>query len=119
MDGNKRVLRLVALLFALLFIAAAIVQYNDPDPFIWIMFYGIAAVACLLFFANRFPPALGFILAAIYLVSAIRVWPEQFEGVSIGSGDIENIERGREALGLLIMALVMLFLGWRSRSKNP
>ena len=118
MNGKHRTVRIVALLFALLFTSAAIVQYNDPDPIIWILFYGIAAVCCLLFFANRFPPILGLILGILYLGGAVWVWPAKFEGLGLGSGDIENIERGREALGLIIVAGVMFFLAWQSRSNR-
>lgn len=107
----------VVLIFALLFITSAILQYNDPDALLWISFYGVAAVACLLYLFNRFPPILGLILGLVYLAASIWVWPEKFEGVTIGEGDIENIERGREALGLLIVAVVMFFLAWKARKK--
>ncbi len=114
---NRSVARFLALVFALLFISAAILQYNDPDPFVWILFYAVAAISCLLFFLNRFYPILGLILGVIYLLAAFWVWPETYEGISIGSGDIENIERGREALGLLIVSVLMLFFAWQARSK--
>ena len=118
MSGNKKKVRAVALLFSLLFALAAIVQYNDPDPLIWILFYSVASITCILFYLNRFPATLGFVLGAIYLGAVIWVWPEQFEGLRIGSGDIQNIERGREALGLLIIAVVMFFLAWQARSRK-
>ena len=118
MSGKRKIMRTVALVFALLFAAAAIVQYNDPDPLVWILFYGIAAISCLLFYLNRFPSILGLILGGIYLAGVIRVWPEKFKGVSIGSGAIENIEQAREALGLLIMAMVMFFFSWKVRSNK-
>ena len=118
MSGKRKIIRTVALVFALLFAAAAIVQYNDPDPLLWILFYSIAAISCLLFYLNRFPSILGLILGGIYLAGAIWVWPEKFEGVSIGSGAIENIEQAREALGLLIMAMVMFFFSWKVRTKK-
>ena len=54
MSGNRKIMRTVALVFALLFAAAAIVQYNDPDPLIWILFYGVAAISCLLFLSESF-----------------------------------------------------------------
>lgn len=113
----KAISKGVALIFALLFITAAILQYNDPDALLWISFYGAAAVACLLYLLNRFQPILGLILGLVYLTATLWVWPEKFEGVRIGEGDIENIERGREALGLLIVAGVMFFLARKARKK--
>lgn len=111
----KSVIKAIALIFALLFIVAAVLQYNDPDTLLWVIFYGVAAAACLLFLFDRFQPILGLILGVVYLAGAFWVWPEKFEGVSIGQGDIENIERGREALGLLITAAIMFFLAWKAR----
>lgn len=113
----KSISKGVALLFALLFITAAVLQYNDPDAALWISFYGVAAVACILFLMDRFQPILGLLLGLVYLVATIWVWPEKFEGVKIGNGDIENIERGREAFGLLIVTGVMFFLARKARKK--
>ena len=109
----KKFSKILALIFALLFIWAAYVQHNDPDALLWYAIYGVAAAACLLFYFDRFHPALGIILAILYLIETVLVWPESFEGFTIGEGDIVNIERGREAFGLLISGLFMIFLTWR------
>jgi hypothetical protein len=45
----------------------------------------------------------------------VFVWPEKFEGFNIGEGDIVNIEKGREAFGLLIIAVVLLVYALRIR----
>ncbi|MBT8321116.1 MAG: transmembrane 220 family protein, partial [Eudoraea sp.] len=82
MSGKRKTVRIIALIFALLFSCAAILQYNDPDPFIWILFYCTAAISCFLFFANRFPFILGILLGLIYFGGAVWVWPAKFEGVS-------------------------------------
>ena len=110
--------RILALIFAVLFATAAILQYNDPDSLLWAAIYGVAALACILFYFNRFHPIFGLILTLIYFAEAFMVWPETFEGFRIGSGDIENIERGREASGLLITAVFMLFLTWKAYRKK-
>jgi Na+/proline symporter len=109
----KKFSKILALIFALLFIWAAFVQHNDPDALLWYAIYGVAAGACLLFYFDRFHPVLGIILATLYLIQTFLVWPDKFEGFTIGEGDIENIERGREAGGLLISGLFMIFLSWR------
>ncbi len=115
----KRLSKIIALLFALLFAWAAFLQYNDPDAVLWFLFYGVAAITCLLFLFNRFLRILGLLLGLVYLVGTFWVWPEKFEGVEIGTGNIENIERGREALGLLIASLVMFFLAWQAKNSKP
>lgn len=107
-----KISRILALIFAALFIWAGILQHNDPDALLWYAIYGVAALACILYYFNRFHFILGLILGLIYLVETYLVWPEKWEGFEIGQGDIENIERGREAGGLLIAGLFMLFLAW-------
>ena len=110
----KSVYRIISLVFTVLFAWAAYLQSNDPDPLLWYLFYGTAAISCLLFFFNRFPYLLGLLLGVIYFAGTLWVWPEKFEGVTIGEGNIENIERGREAMGLAIAMIVRFFLAWRS-----
>ncbi len=114
----RLVSKIIALLFTLLFAWAAILQYNDPDAMLWYLFYGVAAMACLLFFFKRFQSILGILLGLIYLVGTFWVWPDNFEGLEIGKGNIDNVERGREALGLLIAALIMFFLAWQAKNRK-
>ena len=107
--------KFLSLVFAILFIIAAYVQWNDPDAVMWYFIYGIAALASVLFFFNRLNFVIALILALIYIIGAIAIWPEKWEGLSIGGGDIDNIERAREALGLLIVGLVMLLFAVQKR----
>ncbi|MEZ4969108.1 MAG: transmembrane 220 family protein [Flavobacteriaceae bacterium] len=99
--------------FTILFVWAALVQYNDSDAIVWYILYGIAAVASFLFFLGKLNFLIPLILTFAYLIGAWIYWPEYFEGVAIGRGNIDNIEHARESLGLLINALVMLFYIWR------
>ncbi|NKI31935.1 transmembrane 220 family protein [Croceivirga thetidis] len=103
----KSFLKILAIIFALLFIAAAVVQYNDPDAIKWYVIYGMAALASILFVLGRLKFLWALFLFGFFIGFAIYSWPVKFEGVTIGEGDIVNIERGREALGLLIAALAM------------
>ncbi|WP_394749694.1 transmembrane 220 family protein [Spongiimicrobium salis] len=104
----------LSLVFAILFIWSAYVQYNDPDAMLWYVIYGVAALASLLFFMGKLKRVLSLSLGIAYLVYALSLWPDKFEGVTIGEGDIVNIERGREALGMLIVSLVMLLYAART-----
>lgn len=111
----KNFLKTVSLIFAALFIAAAAVQYNDPDRIKWIAVYGIAALVALRVFFNNIPPLLVTIIAAVYLIWGIVSWPENFVGISLESGNIEDVEQGREALGLLFTGLVMVVFAYGIR----
>ncbi|NKI26392.1 hypothetical protein HCG49_07430 [Arenibacter sp. 6A1] len=104
---------LVAAIFTVLFIWAASMQYNDPDAALWYVLYGIAALASVLFLFQKLPKLIGLFLGVFYGIGGILFWPEQYQGVAISGGDIDNIEHARESLGLFVNAIVMLFYTWR------
>ena len=96
-----------------LFLFAAAVQYNDPDPLRWMAIYGLAALACVLSLARRLPrlvPALvgvGALAWAGTLAPGVigRVSVEElFQSYSMLS---ETVEEAREMGGLLIVAVWM------------
>tara|TARA_R110002049_G_scaffold309155_1_gene517699 strand:+ start:15458 stop:15805 length:348 start_codon:yes stop_codon:yes gene_type:complete len=105
-------------IFFVFFTYAVCVQWNDPDAVIWYVIYGIAALASIIFFFNKLPFWAGITLFVIYFLGVFIDWPSQFQGVKIGEGDIKNIEEGRESLGLLIAAIVMLVYAVRTRIKK-
>lgn len=104
----KLFLKIFGIVFAALFIYAAVVQYNDPDAVKWYVYYGAAALMSILFAFDRLRLLWVLALFFFYGYMTFQTWPAKFEGVTIGEGDIVNIERGREALGLGIAAVVML-----------
>jgi hypothetical protein len=69
------------ILFSLLFLIFAGLQYNDPDPYIWIPIYLYAAALCWLAFRNKFYPAAYLFGIAIYAAYALYL----FDGVLIDS----------------------------------
>ncbi|MBM1107849.1 transmembrane 220 family protein [Aurantibacter crassamenti] len=110
----KSMFKLLGFIFAVLFIISAVLQYNDPDSLIWIIIWAIAGLISLAFALNKvsFLPLLISGLAA--LVGFFYCYPEKFEGFEIGGGDIKNVEEGREAFGLLIIAIVLLVFALRA-----
>ncbi|WP_276391099.1 transmembrane 220 family protein [Eudoraea chungangensis] len=114
-----KALKYLSLIFGAMFLWAAYVQYNDPDVFYWYAIYGAAALASFLFYLNRLPYLVAIILGIIYVIITISTWPDQFEGVTIGQGDIVNVERGREALGMLILAITMFVYAIAIRKFKP
>ena len=106
--------------FGFLFLVFAILQYNDPDFYIWIPIYGW--VALLYFLAAkhvfwRTATALSGLLLLVWIVTYI---PSVLEWVSSGAPSITGsmkvespyIEHMREFLGLLIcfVAVLAIFL---------
>jgi len=108
----------------LVFAAFVAVQYNDPDPYIWMPIYGAVALLSLAAAFNRYYPRLTFSLALVYLVATLWYAPN-FPYTSMAAfssvGMInEQHELVREAWGLLICLVwvsVVVWQGWR-RGKN-
>lgn len=109
--------------FALLFAVFAAVQYNDPDPQLWVPIYGFAAVASLLscvgFRARHIPSWFYWLMAVVYAGAAIWQWPPAFEGFLLNEVGMKtiNIELARESGGLAICALAMGLLAWMGRKE--
>ncbi len=110
---------------AALFAFAVVVQYNDPDPLLWMTVYG-AACAISLIVARRGTIPLSAVLAVggIALVWSIAlaagvpgldIFTSMFDDWEMKSAPIEE---AREASGLAIVAAWMAVLGaraWRAK----
>ena len=106
------------------FLSFVAVQYNDPDPYLWMPMYGAAALSCWLRWKAR-PYKL---LAAITALVAL-VWAGFWAPDVLGKVDFVDmfsswhmitihVEEEREMYGLLIVAVWMavLLLSARKRS---
>lgn len=120
-------MKLINLVLAALFLLFAFVQINDPDPVLWILIYGVMAVACILVAFNRHYPLITSVLLIVFLVysffyvSGVIEWLNS-EDKSMLFDDIAKmqypyIEESREFLGLFICiaVLVMHLLVWQFR----
>lgn len=113
-------MKIVAIVFGLLFLLFSYFQFNDPDPQLWIPIYSAAALACYMGYRELWPAWVFYALAGAYAIGSVLQWPAQFEGILFGELSMKslNIELARESLGLATCALVMAFLGWSvSRAK--
>ncbi len=111
----------------LIFLLSAALQFNDPDAIIWMLMWGAAAAACLLFGIGKglraFPLFVGIIAliwAAILVPSVVETtgdirWSEVFVLVSMSNITVEWV---REIGGLLIIAVWMGVL-CRQSPKKP
>ena len=111
----KTLFKTLSLLFTVLFMVSAVLQYNDPDPIIWIVIWGAAAVISALFLFNKLSFTVPLILGILSCIGFVYLYPSNFQGFSLVDGDIENIELKREAFGLLIIAFVMFTYTLRIR----
>jgi general stress protein CsbA len=104
---------------AVLFVIFAALQWNDPDPIIWIAIYLVMAVLCGLAAKSKYYPTLYIILILIFLGYAgylffdgngVLSWMRDHHMESItGSMKAESpwIEETREFFGLFILIVVL------------
>lgn len=118
--------KILGYFFGFVFISFAVVQYNDPDPVLWMAIYGIAAALSIAAGYGKVSNTVLAVACVAYAVGVIYWWPEQFEGVGDSMRDartgllLKNVEEGREALGLAICSIAMLSFILASRaSKTP
>ena len=105
----------------MLLVFAAVVQYNDPDPYAWLVLY--LAAAGVSFAAVWFPdlwkiPAVvavgAFIWAATLVPTVTQTsFPDLFQSWEMMSREMEE---GREFLGLLSVASWTTYLVHRGRN---
>jgi Transmembrane family 220, helix len=116
-------MKIFNIFFCIVFIIFAALQYNDPDPYVWVPIYLYAAILCALAAANRFYPAFYAAGILVYLIYAVYKFFCK-DGVLdwIHFHNSENIaetmkatrpwiEETREFFGLMIL-IVVLLINW-------
>jgi hypothetical protein len=101
-------IRNIKVFLGLFLLVFAAVQFNDPDPMLWIMFYAVGAFICIssaFIFTKRTSLAM-LVYIFICIGFAIFNWPNEWLGFDQKfSVPNINVERARESCGLLISAL--------------
>jgi len=122
---NPHIMRLVNIILALLFTLFAIVQYNDPDPWLWIGIYSFIAIISGLAAVKIFPTWLIRIGLAGCVIGLGILLPDFIDWMNAGAESITetmktekpHIELTREFLGLLLCTLVMGWHLWQGEQK--
>lgn len=106
--------------FIVIFIVFAALQYNDPDPYIWIPFYLYAAYLCLLAIKRKYSQTLYIIGFVVYIAYGIFLffdktgvldWAQEHDSENIVRSMQATkpwIEETREFFGLLIVLAVLV-----------
>ncbi|WP_153797698.1 transmembrane 220 family protein [Foetidibacter luteolus] len=110
--------------FFFLFVLFAAVQYNDPDPYIWVPIYLYSAALCFLAARRHFYPkayAVGVIVYVLYALwlffdkTGVLDWATEHKAENIAQSMKATkpwIEETREFFGLLILIAVLGY-NWR------
>jgi hypothetical protein len=112
-------MKIFNIVFVVLFVIFAGLQYNDPDPYIWVPIYLYSAVFCYLAAKQKFYPvgyAVGIVMYLAYAIykifdnNGLIDWFERHHAESlVESMKAEKpwIEETREFFGLLICVAVL------------
>lgn len=107
-------------LFCILFVISAALQYNDPDPYVWMPIYLYGAVLCWFAANEKFYKKAylaGISIYAIYGLflfidkDGVLAWFEEHQAENIAQTMHATkpwIEETREFFGLLILIVVLL-----------
>lgn len=108
-----------SIVFCILFLISAALQYNDVDPLLWIVLYGYGAWACYMAARGRYLVRayalgivvyLGFVVYYLIFKHGVLDWLQNHEAkdlVQSMKADKPWIEETREVLGLLILIAVL------------
>ncbi len=116
-------MKVIKIILALVFFSFAALQYNDPDPLLWMFIYGLVA---LLFLISAFGPLskslliaciVGLVSYSLFYLPGLVEWLTEGQAgelVEAMKADKMYIEESREFLGLLIAIGGLFFLLKRS-----
>lgn len=113
---------IVNISLGIIFILFASLQFNDPDPVLWILTYGFIAFLCFAFLHDAFSTNfrhLYFTATLLMLLGSIIQFPPQWDGFGTQMKTVNN-ELARESMGLLICAVVvgLQYLNLRRKFKK-
>ena len=125
-------MKIFNIIFIIVFIFSAALQYNDPDPYIWVPIYLYGAYLCYQAYHKKYNRILYIIGLIIYLGYALYLffdkqgvlsWVEEHSAESITQSMKATkpwIEETREFGGLLILIVVLLInMAWLRKNRPP
>jgi hypothetical protein len=110
--------KVFSLVFAVLFLISAGLQWNDPDPYLWIPLYLLSVLSCVYAFKGMSAKRLNIFNIAVYSVYAVYLflekdgvisWATEHHFDSLTQSMLASspwIENTREFGGLFIMLVV-------------
>ncbi|MEM8894591.1 MAG: transmembrane 220 family protein [Bacteroidota bacterium] len=105
-------------MLAVLFLLFAVVQFNDPDPLLWIAIYGIVALVSIGAFFNKYHHYTLISLILIITVWSLILVPNVFAWLTSSDlsqiagemmDDVPHIEGTREFGGLVIADIALIY----------
>ena len=113
-------MKILNVFFAVIFVVSAGLQYNDPDPLVWIAIYLYAAILCFFAARGKYYPNAYLLGMVVYLAYAsylffdkdgVLSWANEHNAESLVTtmkAEKPWIEETREFGGLLILFVALL-----------
>ena len=123
-------MKIFNLFFCCTFVLFAALQYNDPDPYLWIPIYFFAAFLCWKASKGNFHPIAtlvgitfftGYAIYKIFDPNGLLDWMNLHHAENIAEtmkAEKPWVEESREFFGLLIIITVLSINYFQSRKKN-
>jgi hypothetical protein len=124
-------MKIFNIVFIVLFIVAAALQYNDPDPYLWIPLYLFGAYLCYLAIKKQYNPVLfltGLFVYSVYAIylfldkTGVLAWITKHKAENIAASMQASkpwIEETREFFGLVILIVVLLInMAWLKKQSR-
>ena len=105
--------------FSVILIAFSIVQFNDPDPLIWVLVYGLSSILILLSAFINIPKVIFYLFVTFIFFWCCSLTPSLINWIIIEKGSNlmqvmqtskPYIEETRECLGLFITFIMLLIV---------
>ena len=100
----------INLFWGIIFLLFASVQFNDPDPAIWIFVYTLTAALCVVYLKKAWViqlKRLYLFVALAMMLGCYLQFPPQWEGFGTEMKTANN-ELARESIGLLLCGIVLM-----------
>lgn len=117
---------LIHYLLAAVFLIFAVLQYNDPDFYIWVPVYAFVAIIAGAYALGRRWPIITLMAMLLFIVWSIFYFPYVYQWIIEGLPSITGsmkaesmyIERIREFMGLTLCLLVTAYYFIKSKNKG-
>lgn len=124
-------MKILNVIFIIVFVLSAALQYNDPDPYIWVPIYLYGAFLCYKAYQKKYTPLLYIIGLVTYTAYAaylffdkqgVLSWANEHNAESITQSMKATkpwIEETREFGGLLLLIIALVVnMVWLGKSKR-
>ena len=120
---NSKILHYV---IAILFLVFGIIQYNDPDFWLWGPIYFLVALVPIFYLMGLLKSGLMMIIITAYALFILSYIPDFIFWINEGMPNIAesmkaeepHIELTREFLGLVICMIALVWYYWKSRPQS-